>query len=69
MGGFFSAPRPTAASPNIKVIPKLIGMTFFFFFGHAPPHSEIINRDGLFLFSYLRFGSVKITPPPASASG
>ncbi len=31
MGGFFSAPRPTAASPNTKVIPKLIGMTFCFF--------------------------------------
>jgi len=28
MGGFFSAPKPTAASPNIKVIPKLTGMTF-----------------------------------------
>ncbi len=50
MGGFFSAPRPTAASPNIKVIPKFIGMTFFFFFGHTPPRSEIINRDGLFYF-------------------
>ncbi len=30
MGGFLSAPRPTAASPNIKFIPKLTGMTFVF---------------------------------------